>query len=483
MEIDNQHGWCIRPMHELHTQPRSAQTNVAYSNPFIFQSTVPSGAPTFYAVNWAASPPRATLTNTQLPNGAYPASATWIFEYPDPTQPDVVFVKAIRPSHTFQPLLAQQDTTNYLLLDQNMHTIIAPISSGTTFNGNPAFIFKNNALYSASQGTPLVWSDLKKMPAPANGVALFQNFLEPIPPNDPAYFLCQGSSTSGSQACFYNRLKSSSTVAFPSISPDVNAWIGVNSDASGSKLTLGSSNLQTVYLGEPNDAAKNNNAQISVSLDSKCSTADNLDPATCAKNPDQYCHCGPTNDVCGLSCAPGLVPYKKGSCVLDKGTGMYVQLWQCIRPVWIGTTDGKKNKICQQLISPYPPAGAPKYPSQQACMEEWADCPAGFSRKVIQGRPGCYRDQDVVLGWECDTGTMPSFKCTAHNRCGSVWNSKCEGGWQHCKGHCTDTRPVPAFGYACNAGYWTQCTNPDGCGPNSRLEQHDKFCSTNSPFA
>jgi len=300
--------------------------------------------------------------------------------------------------------------------------------------------------------------------SPPDMITVLQSILQEVDPSSPDYAVCQGGS--GNQLCFYNRSsKTPKVAAFPDISPDPNAVIGYNKGVvfgaqSQTRDPWLSGASPQVFLGPPDDAMQLNNMQPSICFDENC-VCPGESPQQCATSPDGYCYCqaGTSSVVCGLSCLPGTVPVKVGSCAYDPLHGVYLSHYQCFPTNVYGIVNQDNSQSCVQYEGPNPPSGT-RYNSMQDCIEQWADCPAGYTRYEQSGRPGCYRVGDYKRNWStCDT---PFSSCSADDQCSAFeWQSHCSGSCpaHTCDCYCQDTSTVPPWGYWCQStdvSQWVQ---------------------------
>jgi len=324
--------------------------------------------------------------------------------------------------------------------------------------GSPITLFCGQ---SGSGPQPITFTVSPISPFSPNIYTYLNSIMVQVPPGTPDYDLCQGPLGGDSQACFYNHSATSPNVAvFPDISPNPNSVIGYAKASidPAFKQQLGSN--PTVYLQQPNDAMQLNSMQASICFDEKCACPGES-PAQCATSPDGYCHCqiGSDDQVCGLSCAPGLEPYVAGACKYDPLHSCYIQHYQCFQPLAYGVTDASGVKSCVSYAGPNPPGQA--FTSLQACYEQWADCPDGYQRYPQLGRPGCYRKKDYV---NFDVCSSVFSDCDANiTDCGNGWNAYAHGSCGFtCNCDCIDVRSVPPWGYWCadsDSGYgnkWVQ---------------------------
>lgn len=332
--------------------------------------------------------------------------------------------------------------------------------------------------------------------SPITDIGSYLNMiLTPVPPNSPDYQQCQGNG--GGQLCFYNHSPGTPNVPmFPALNPSPNAVFGYNQNAISKTSSSESPWLEhpggarsnpVFFLGQPDDALQLNNMQPSVCFDSQCSCLGES-PATCALNSDSYCECqvGGSNTVCGLSCAPGLVPVNVSGCKYDPLHDLYISHWQCYPQYVYGIIGSNGSKTCVEYAGKNPPQGT-TFTSIQDCWEQWADCPTGYTRYPNVARPGCYRNpfQNYNV---CNSGDS----CSADdNACGSPgWAAHCHGSChvEQCTCDCGDTTPMPPFSYSCSDSEsstgtaWVQCQNVNGCpalGASFRVANSD---SSGEPF-
>lgn len=362
------------------------------------------------------------------------------------------------------------------------------------------------------------WTPYELLPL----VDLLRTALTEIPPSDPNFRACYKDSknvSDTSQICFYNHAPDTPNVAtFPNISRNPNIVLGYNRAALLGKPMLGSNagGNPVVRLGQPNDALQLNNKQASICFnDSQCN-CQGQSPDFCKTGTDGYCWCGaldnPPKDpyICGLSCADGLEAFALKDCHYILKRDVYVSGYQCFPARIYGITDAKTGaKTCVKYAGP--DASAPSrqvYTSMQACTEQWADCPPGYTRTLVGDHPGCHRVKEFGLVPRCDPNCSAPYAscgppcdpsdsgCRADNDCAETdaqnnckrfntysWNGTCSGNCARldCKCYCADWRTVPPWGYYCvsNNGkpYWQQnvSDNPIRIDPNiSKFRSDDQ---------
>lgn len=446
-----------------------------------------------------------------------------------------------------QPFLS---AANNLLIVDNLNTALnwATDTTGTVYawypdgrgnkvTGYPQYGYGGTLIFVPTKTSQTLLFEPAESALCRNSTGSYYNHaFQAIPVSDPVYSVCQG--TTGTNACFYNRLPlSNATTAKPNLPfTNPNNWVGVPSLLAGGAGGSGSATqlvhteskantwnwqqpnpqwtiaplshltnqpmalhtpvlrdtVQTAYLTEPNDAAFSNNVQVSNHADSQCQDP-GQSPETCAKSSDSYCHCGPNSDICGLSCGTGLKPFRYGQCSENPAApGTYTQAWVCAPSAILGYVDPDTGrKVCAEKTEITVKQGATVFTNFQDCYEQYADCPDGYERRNNWngGHSGCWRKGDYLQDWgsqplHCACGS-PTNNCVNDSNKNSGWQSYCHGNSPACHNDCVDTLAVPPFGFVCNAtlSQWQQCTNPLGCAPLTDLngafniDYNDHFCT------
>jgi len=318
--------------------------------------------------------------------------------------------------------------------------------------------------------------------------------LTPMDQSDPTYQLCIGSGAMDSQNCYYNHAPGSSLPTFPDINSDPNTYFGFAVSSSGAN--------ETIYLGPPNDSFGLNNGQLSMCWQCGCP---GMQPATCAQNPDSYCHCTANGKdvICGLSCVAGTSQYPKGKCYYDPLNFWWIQQYQCFPSQIYGVTNPTTGaKTCISYLGPNPPPGGQLFSSMQACQTNWADCPPGYKRNLGDpSHPGCYLDgSNMIRGWTACPNLSATCDANSTN-CGydgktNWWTAYSHGScvFGDCNNDCYYAGTIPPWGYYCaqNGMTWLQNQSDNTVSSpgkvngwsndNSFNVANEQYCTATSPY-